>query len=133
VIDSRDVLDFPLELGAAGPVGVAVATFSDRRPELSGTLQTAANAPAPEYFVIVFSVDRTFWRPGSRRVQSTRPGTDGQYLFRDLPPGDYLITAVPDMEASDLADVSFLDRLTAGTVKVRLDEGEKKIQDLTLR
>jgi hypothetical protein len=44
--------------------------------------------------------------------------------FRDLPPGDYFITAVPDMEASDLADVSFLDRLIAGAVKIRIDEGE---------
>ena len=133
VVDGRDVLDFPLELGAAGQSSVAVATFSDRRPELSGTLQTAANVPAPEYYAIVFPSDRTFWRPGSRRVQFTRPGTDGQYLFRDLPPGDYLITALPDLEASDLADVSFLDRLIAGAVKVRLEEGEKKIQDLTLK
>src|SRR4030095_6639930 len=48
VVDGRDMLDFPLEIGPAGDVSGIVATFTDRRTELSGTLQTAANVPAPD-------------------------------------------------------------------------------------
>jgi hypothetical protein len=132
VIDGRDVLDFPLDLGAAGDVGDAVATFTDRRPELSGTLRSAAHVPAPEYFVVVFSADRTHWRLASRRVQFTRPGTDGRFIVRDLPAGDYLMTAVADLEPSDLSDVTFLDRLVSTAIRVTLGDGEKKAQDLTL-
>jgi uncharacterized protein (DUF2141 family) len=132
VIGGRDVLDFPLELGAAGDVSGAVATFTDQRTELSGTLQSAANIPAPDYFVVVFSSDRTFWRPASRRVQFTRPSLDGHFTVRDLPAGDYLIAALTDMEASDLTDVSFMERLIPAGLKVHLDNGEKKTQDLTL-
>jgi len=132
VIDGRDVLDFPLELGAAGDVAGAVATFTDQRSELSGTLQTAANTPAPDYFVVVFPANRTFWRPGSRRAQFTRPGTDGRFTFRDLPAGDYLMAAVTDLEPTDLSDASFMERLISTALKVHLDDGETKTQDLRL-
>jgi hypothetical protein len=131
-VNGRDVLDFPLEIGSAGDVSGAVATFTDRHTELSGTLQNAANVPAPDYFVVVFSSERAFWRPASRRVQFTRPGTDGRFAFRDLPAGDYLIAALIDMEPSDLLDASFMERLIPGAQPVHLNDGEKKTQDLKL-
>jgi hypothetical protein len=132
VIDGRDVLDFPLEIGASGDVSGAVATFTDRRSEVSGVLQSAPNAPASDYFVVIVSADRTFWRPGSRRVRFTRPGIDGRFVFRDLPAGDYLIAAAADVEASDLSDASFIERLMPSALKVSLREGETKTQDLKL-
>jgi hypothetical protein len=132
VIDGRDVLDFPLELGAEGDVAGAVATFTDQRSELSGTLQSAANIPAPDYFVVVFSANSTHWRPGSRRLQFTRPGTDGRFTLRDLPAGDYLLAAVTDLESTDLGEASFMERLIPTALAVRLDEGEKKTQNLVL-
>ena len=85
VVDGRDILDIPLEIGTAGDVAGAVVTLTDQHTELSGTLQSAANVPAPEYFVVVFSPDRAVWRLGARRVQFTRPSTDGRFSFRDLP------------------------------------------------
>ena len=94
----------------------AVATLTDQHTELSGTLQSAANVPAPDYFVVVFSPDRSVWRLGARRVQFTRPSTDGRFSFRDLPAGDYLIAALTDMEPSDLGDGSFLESLIPGAV-----------------
>jgi hypothetical protein len=132
VIDGRDVLDFPLEIGAAGDVGGAVATFTDRRTELSGTLLSAADVPAPDYFVVVFSADRMHWRSASRRVRFARPATDGRFIVRDLPAGDYLMAAVADLEPSDLDDATFMERLLSAAVKVTLGDGDKKRQDLTL-
>jgi hypothetical protein len=132
VVDGRDVLDFPLELGPAGDISGIVATFTDRHTELSGTLQSAANVPAPDYFVVVFSSDRAYWRPGSRRVRFTRPSTDGRFVVRDLPAGDYLIAALADMEPSDLLDRSFIEGLISAALPVHLNDGEKKTQDLRL-
>jgi hypothetical protein len=132
VVDGRDILDVPLEIGTAGDVTSAVATLSDRHTELAGTLQSAANVPAPEYFVVVFASDRSVWRLGARRVQFTRPSTDGRFSFRDLPAGDYLIAALTDMEPLDLGDPSFLASLIPAAVPIHLNDGEKKTQDLKL-
>jgi large repetitive protein len=132
VVGGRDILDLPLEIGPAGDVTGAVATFTDQHTELSGVLQSASNVPAPDYFVVVFSPDRSVWRLGARRVQFTRPSTDGRFLFRDLPAGDYLIAALTDMEPMDLGDASFLERLMPAAVAVHLNEGEKKTQDLKI-
>jgi hypothetical protein len=129
-IAGRDVLDFPLEIG--GDVSGVVATFTDQHTELSGTLQSAANIPAPDYFVVVFSRDRAFWRLASRRVQAARPDTDGRFVFRDLPAGEYLLAALTDVEPSDLGDPVFLEALTSGAVPVSLSDGERKTQDLRL-
>ncbi|HKV98429.1 MAG TPA: carboxypeptidase-like regulatory domain-containing protein [Vicinamibacterales bacterium] len=132
VAGGRDILDLPLEIGPTGDVTGAVATFTDQHTELSGLLQSASNVAAPEYFVVVFSPDRNVWRLGARRVQFTRPSTDGRFSFRDLPAGDYLIAALTDMEPMDLGDASFLERLMPAAVAVHLNEGEKKTQDLKI-
>ena len=38
----------------------------------------------------------------------------------------------PQPEPTDLTDVSFMERLIPSALKVRLENGEKKTQDLTL-
>jgi len=130
IVAGRDILDFPLEIG--GDVTGAVATFTDQHSELSGTLQSAASIPAPDYFVVVFPRDSALWRPASRRVQTARPSTDGRFVFRDLPAGDYLLAAVTDLESSDLSDQAFLEALVRAAAPVSLADGEKKTQDLRL-
>lgn len=132
VANGRDLLDFPLEIGSSGDVTGVVATFTDRRTELSGTLQTAEQLPASDYFVVVFSPDRSHWRPGSRRVRFTRPSTDGRFVFHDLPAGEYLIAALTDLEPADLFDHTFMERLMSAAIGVPLAEGEKKSQNLRL-
>ncbi|MEI6245298.1 MAG: hypothetical protein WCQ64_09635, partial [Acidobacteriota bacterium] len=126
------LMDDPLEVGAMGDVTGAVVTFTDKHTELSGVLQTAASIPAPDYFIVVVAADRAFWRPGARRVQFARPSTDGRFVLRDLPAGDYVIAAVTDMDASDLSDPSFMGNLVASGVKITLGEGETKRQDLKI-
>jgi hypothetical protein len=53
-------------------------------------------------------------------------------VFSDLPPGDYVIAALTDMEPSDLLDPSFLETLLPSGVTVRIDEGGRTIQDLRI-
>jgi hypothetical protein len=128
----RDVLDSLLEFGNGGDVSGAVLTFTDKHSEISGALQTQSGAAATDYFVVAFSSDRAMWRPGSRRMQSTRPATDGHYSFKDLPAGEYLIVALTDFEPRDLDDPAFLESVAPSALKVALGEGERKVQDLRL-
>jgi uncharacterized protein (DUF2141 family) len=131
VVNGWDVLDYPFEIGAANISG-AVLTFTDRHTQLSGTLTTASSAVAPGYFIAVFPTDRTLWRWQSRRIQSARTGTDGRWILKDLPPGEYLIAALTDLDPEDLLDPAMLETLAPSAVKVTLADGEQKTQDMKI-
>jgi hypothetical protein len=81
---------------------------------------------------VVFPAERELWNPFSRRVTTTRPATNEGFLFRDLLPGKYLITTVPDVDPSELRKSEFLERLVPASVHVTLREGEQQTQDLRL-
>jgi uncharacterized protein (DUF2141 family) len=131
-INGRDVLDYPFEIGPATNISNLVLTFSDRRTMLSGTLLTTAGAVAPGYGIVVFPADRTMWRPQSRRIQTARTGTDGRWILRDLPPGDYFVAALTDVDPDEIGDPAFLDALVPSAVRVSLKDGEQKTQDLRI-
>jgi hypothetical protein len=128
-VNGRDVLDAPLEVGLT-PVSGAVLTFSDRHTVLSGQLEVPAARVAAEYFIVVFPADRTAWLPRARRIQSTRPGTDATYVFRDLPPGAYRLAALTDVTPDDLSDPVFFETVLPASIPVTLGEGEQKTQAL---
>ena len=131
--DDRDALDTLVTMSPGQSVARAVITLSDRHTEIAGALETPQGRPASEYFVVALPADPALWRPGARRVQSTRPATDGRYAFADLPPGAYVLVAVEDLESADLADATFLQAIAGAGVSLTLGEGEKKRQDLRLR
>jgi uncharacterized protein (DUF2141 family) len=134
IVNGRDASDLPVEINA--DVTEAVITLTDKLTELSGVLQTPAGAPAPDYFVIVFPKDSAYWLNGSRRIVSLRPATDGRFATtaaNPLPPGDYLIAAVTDVNNGEWFDPAFLNGLTAAAIPVTIREGEKKRQDIQIR
>ena len=62
-----------------------------------------------------------------------RPGTDGRFVFSDPPAGEYVIVAMTDLDPLDLLSASFLEPLASAGVRVKVAEGEKRIQDLKVR
>lgn len=133
VLGDRDLLDLPLDVGVSGDDSRRViVTFSDRPGEIAGSLRAPEGTPAPDYFVLVFPADRTLWRPGSRRVHTTRPATNGTFSVRGLPGGDYVVGALTDMDASDVHDPAFLEQVAAASIKVSLKDGEQKRQDIQI-
>ena len=129
-VNGRNMLDDPIEVHG-DIAGVAVG-FTDRVPTLSGKLLDAAAGAAPsEYYVILFPAERALWTPQSQRIQAVRVATDGQYRFRRVFPGAYLVAATLDVEQGEWMDPSFLQRVAAGAVPVTLADGEQKVQDLT--
>jgi protocatechuate 3,4-dioxygenase beta subunit len=130
VVNGVDTLDTPFDLKPMQHVADAVITFTDRLTEISGLVQDEAGRPAPDYFIVAFASDSHHWTPPSRRVTSVRPSADGRYSVRNLPPGDYLIAALLDVEPGEWQDPAFLQPLVGASIKVTLAEGEKKTQDL---
>ncbi|HQX81368.1 MAG TPA: carboxypeptidase-like regulatory domain-containing protein [Vicinamibacterales bacterium] len=131
VIKGKDALDTTFELTAGDAITDAVFTFTNRTQALSGTLQDASKRPAPDYTVVLFPADRALWG-STRRVRSTRPGTDGKFAFANLPAGAYRIAAVTDIGAEELRDPALLEELAAASIAFVLGDGEKKVQDLRI-
>ena len=128
----RDSLDFPLVIGPGTNITDAVVTFADKSTELTGTLQDATGAATSDYSIIVFPSDKQYWQPQSRRIVSVRPGTDGRFTTRNLPPGSYMIVAVTDVEPGEWFDPGFLEQLAAAAMRVALAGGGKKTKNLRL-
>ena len=125
----RDVVDLPLEL-SDGTGSEILITLSDRRPSLTGRVRDTDDRPVSDAFVVIFSADRTHWRPESRRVRAVRPSTDGQYDATDLPSGEYLVAAVRRPPPDAWLDTRFLERLASSAVRVTLGDGEQSTRDL---
>ena len=132
----RDLLDVPPELDpATGDLLDVVLTFTDKRTQLSGRVLDAEGTPVSECVVIAFPADRELWNVYSRRLTSARPATNGRYVLDDLAAGDYLFAVVPDLPRASWKTREFLQPLAAKAVRLRLEEGDRKSQDLrsTLR
>jgi hypothetical protein len=108
----------------------AVVTFTNQPTEVSGSLVDAAGHPAPEFTIIVFPADKSYWQPGSRRIQSAKPATDGRFRIANLPAGDYRIAAVTDVEQGEWYDPKFLAEISGSSIAFSLAEGEKKTESL---
>ncbi len=130
VINGRDTLDVPVDLRES--TDSAVITFTDQVTELNGMVQDAGGQPAPEYTLVVFARDKTHWTAQSRRIRITRPAADGKYVMPGLPPGEYLMTAVTDLEPGEQFDPAFLELLSRSAIALTIGDGEKKTQDLRL-
>jgi hypothetical protein len=106
----------------------ALITLTDQLSTLSGTLESTG--VAADYTLILFASDPGYWRPLSRRILTSRVAGDGTYSFANVPPGEYRLAPVDDVEPGDWFDPSFLQRIEPTAIRVTIAEGEKKTQDL---
>ena len=131
VVNGRDILDAPLDLQQG--TDQAVITLTDRASEIAGTLKDAQGAPAPEAYAVAFSTDRSAWFFNSRRIAAVRPGRDGQFSIRNLPPGEYRVIAAVDLDQGEWFDPLVLERLLPSATPLTIAGPERKTLDLTIR
>jgi hypothetical protein len=132
MIGGQDALDIPIEIKGNQNLPSVSITLTDRQTEVTGTLLDPRNQPATDYTLLVFPADSSLWMRNARRIQTARPATDGRFTFRNLPAGEYLIAPVVDLEAGSQYDAGFLQQLEPSAIRVTLQPGEKKVQDLTI-
>jgi hypothetical protein len=130
LVAGQDVTDEPVELKPGQNVENVTIVLTDRSTEIAGTVRDSKNAPASGLTVIAFSSDRQYWRAQSRRIQAARTDAGGAFRLRSLPPGDYLLVAVADVEQGEWFDPAYLDQARTAATRATLGEGEKKTMDL---
>jgi hypothetical protein len=129
--NGREALESPLRVNPNETVDWTL-TYTDKPTSLTGVFQDRAGRAATEYFILVFSSDRKYWTPGSRRVRMARPATDGAFSVKGLPPGEYFLAALTDLETGEWNDPTLLEPLVQSSAKVTLRDGETTTQDFRI-
>ena len=118
---------------ADGDVSNLLLTMTDATTELSGTLTDTAGKPSPDFTIVAASADSRYWVPGSRRIAMTRPGPDGRYTFRSLPPGQYFIAAADRSGAGHSVRSRVPEGARGAAITLTINEGGKTTQDLRVK
>ncbi len=126
-LGGRDALDGAVEVRQ--PLADALITITDRLSELGGKVDGPNGADCT---LVLFAQNREYWTSPSRRVMTSRTAKDGTFTFRRIPPGDYSLAAVEDVEPGEWFDPAFLQRIASTAIRVTIAEGEKKTQDVHL-
>jgi Carboxypeptidase regulatory-like domain len=132
VANRQDTLDTPIDLEPGDVVTDWTITLGDAPSVFSGQLQDASGRGASDYVIIVFARDKARWTPQSRWIAATRPGTDGRFEVKGLPPGDYFVSAVTDVEAGQWFVPAFLETIAPAAAPVTLAAGQRTVQDFRI-
>ena len=129
--NGREAFEAPLRVHPNETVDWTV-TYTDKPTSLTGVFHDRGGRAATDYYILLFSSDRTYWTPGSRRVRMTRPATDGAFSVRGLPPGEYFLAALTDLETGEWNDPALLEELARSSARVTLRDGETTTRDFRI-
>jgi hypothetical protein len=121
-VGGEDITDKPYDFRARDVSDLEVV-FSDQWASVEATVVNAADQPAPDCTVILFSQDATKWAYPSRYIATGRTNQQGVYKASGLPGGAYLAAAVPANALTGEVDASLLESLRASATRVTLAEG----------
>jgi hypothetical protein len=127
-----DITDAGLEFTPGQDVDGVQIVFTNRRTEVTGLITDDRGKPSLDATVIAFSQDVRRWTSASRYVRTARSTQDGRYTLRGLPPDDYFIAIVRDIEPGQWQDPEYLETLRDSALRISIAEGESRAQDLKL-
>jgi hypothetical protein len=134
-----DLLDAPITFEPGQQLRDIEVILTDKRTEIALAVSDDSGRPTREYVALVFSVDRERWTPGSRYVRTyvapadDTAGVGGRDTIGGLPPGDYYVVAVPDIDADAVGDPGdILEDLSHRASRVTLADDSKVSVSLRL-
>jgi hypothetical protein len=102
---------------------------------VAGIARDPQGRPAAGAAVIIFPVERRLWSDYGlqpARIRSVSTSTDGAFQLSPLPGGDYYLVAVPGADIDAWQRPDFFKTVEAQSVRVKVDWGEKKTQDVVV-
>lgn len=131
-LDGRDITDVPYELGTSETIEGLSIVLTDRVTEVSGGVSSSRGESLKDYAVVVQPASVRDGVDASRSIRVARPDQDGRYRVRNLPPGDYLATAVESLEQGGEWDPELQPKLREAASSFTLKEGDSRPLDLKL-
>ena len=119
-----------IEIGRAPELSDLVVTFSRQLSEIRGTLSGESGQPETAFWIAAVPADRERWHPTSAGPVRLRPDTNGEFVFADLPVGDYRLAVFEDIGTKDWLDRTFLEQLATAGVSVAVRSGAPSVQAL---
>ena len=132
-LNGSDVCDLPLEVQPGQASRTLEVRLSPRAASVSGTLFDSTGNPNSDLLVIAFPSEERYWLPGSPRIRTVRPASDGKYSLRSLPSGAYRIGVVTDAQPGEWFASSFLQKLVPTSVPVTLADGDARTLDVRVK
>ncbi len=140
LLDRRDLADEPIDVAHGAAVAGIRAVLTNRPTSLRGRLTDEKLRPA-EGTIVIFPEDRALWRGSekstsgaeSRRVRAARPDQHGEFSFKGLPAGNYLVATLDYVEEGQWGDPEYLAELGPWALRLTLADGESKAIDLIVR
>lgn len=134
-MNGREITDRAVTLGGGVRIAGLEIVVTDRVSTLRGMVRGGRDGSGDRSMVVVFSTDPERWFPTSRYVQRDRPGRDGRYSIRGVPPGDYWVAAAPlsAVGAEEWRAPRWLDRLRTGATRVSVRKGDTVDVDVRAR
>ena len=124
-VGDKDVTDAPYDVPTGGQdvsgVRIVITNFSST---LEGEVVDAEGRPNRDATVIVFPEDADLRTPGSRFSAVSQSNATGRFTVRNLPPGDYFVTARTSVIDGQWEDRSFLETLTGTSSRVTVSRGQ---------
>lgn len=131
-LGAEDLFDLPFDVKGDKDLAGLEVTVTDKTAELHGTLLDASENPVSNYMVVVASVDERYWFPGSRRVLTATSNAYGRYTFR-VPPGEYLVRPVADLENGAQYDPEVLAVLASSASRAKVEESGSVQRDFRVK
>lgn len=129
-LDGRDITDQPFDLKSGQNAGSLAIVLTDRTTSVDGTVRDGSGNGVGGLTVIAFSTDPQYWRSQSREIQAVDTDTTGAYHLRGLPPGDYQVIALDNVDPGQWYDPSFLNQQRGAAKPLKLVDGDKQTLDL---
>lgn len=129
---NRDLRDAPLTFDDGSIEGVEIH-LTKAITGLTGLFTADSGTPATDYFIVAFPADRALWHAASPRIRVMRPAADGSFSTRDLPPGEYRLAALTDLDERQARQREFLESIYGNSIGVAITAGETTHQEIHLR
>jgi hypothetical protein len=128
----KDVSDDTLEVTDQNITDVLVVC-GDKQTRITGTVRDDRGQLDAGARVVVFSADRRFWSGPEyrkRRNASAPAAAGATFDVKDLPPGEYFVAAVPDMDTAEWELPAVREKLIPSAVRITLGAGESRTLEL---